>query len=121
VHGGAPHGPGEGTVTAESAGARETQAQHELRAKEWAVVHAGPAIKCYKITFASCADPKREGGQPAIAVYVDGDQQANLAKSLRIGESTEICGKVIRVHGMLRGAQVAYWQMAENGVTDWFE
>jgi len=85
------------------------------------VVHAGPALKCFKIAFTGWADPKREGGQPAIAIYVDGDREANLVKSLSAGDSTEICGKAIRVYGLLRGAQVANWQVSEDGVTDWFE
>jgi hypothetical protein len=88
---------------------------------EWATVYAGPAVKCVWVRFAAWSDPKKEGGQPAIAVYVNGDEQDNLAKSLSVGDSTEICGKSIRVYGLLRGAQVAQWQVTEDGVTDWFE
>ena len=78
-------------------------------------------MKCYKITFAAWSDPHKEGGQPAIAIYVNGDGQDNLAKSLSVGDSTEICGKSIRVYGLLRGVQVAHWQVTEDGITDWFE
>jgi hypothetical protein len=112
---------GEGRITAEPAGTKGTESQRDLHAKEWAVVHAGPAVKCFKIAFTGWTDPKKEGGQPAIAVYVDGERDANLAKSLTIGNSTEVCGKSIRVYGLLRGAQVAHWQVSEDGVTDWFE
>jgi hypothetical protein len=52
---------------------------------------------------------------------VNGDGADNLAKTLSAGDSTEICGKTIRVFGSLRGAQVAQWHMREDGVTDWFE
>lgn len=78
-------------------------------------------MKCYKITFAAWLDPQKEGGQPAIAIYLNGDGPDTLAKSLSVGESTEICGKSIRVHGLLRGVQVAHWQVTEDGITDWFE
>lgn len=78
-------------------------------------------MKCCKITFAAWLDPHKEGGQPAIAIYVNGDGPDTLAKSLSAGESTEICGTSIRVHGLLRGAQVAHWHVTEDGITDWFE
>lgn len=112
---------GEGTVTAEPAGARTKEPQRELHAKEWADVHTGPAVKCVKIRFAAWEDPKKEGGQPAIMIYINGDQQANLAQSLSVGDMTEVCGKSIRVYGQLRGVQVAYWQASDDDVTDWFE
>ena len=111
----------EGTIMPEPAAAPGNEPQRTLRTKEWATVHAGPAVKCYRITFAAWSDPRKEGGQPAIAIYVNGDGQDNLAKSLSVGDSTEICGKSIRVHGLLRGVQVAQWQATEDGVTDWFE
>jgi hypothetical protein len=110
-----------GTITPEPAAARGNEPRRTLRAKEWATIHAGPAVKCYNIIFAAWSDPQNEGGQPAIAIYLDGDGQNNLVKSLSVGESTEICGKSIRVYGLLRGVQVAHWRVSEDGITDWFE
>jgi hypothetical protein len=101
--------------------APEAKAERALRAKQWGVVYIGPKIKCCTIKFASLTDPLKEGGDSAIAIYVDGDQEANLAKSLAVGEFTEVCGKMIRVYGALRGAQVAHWETSEDEATDWFE
>jgi hypothetical protein len=92
-----------------------------LRAKEWAVAYAGSAVKCFKITFASCEDPKKEGGQPALEVYLGGRDDGHLAKSLDVGETTEVCGMHIRVYAVLRDGQTAHWQMSEDGETEWFE
>lgn len=97
------------------------KAGRALRAKEWQVVYIGPGVKCYTIKFASLADPLKEGGAPAIAIYIDGDQEANLAKSLAVGESTEVCGKTIRVCGLLRGSQVGRWETPDDQPTEWFE
>src|SRR5215472_4902689 len=84
-----------------------------LRAKQWSTVYSGLETKCWAIKFASLTDPLNEGGNPAIAIYIDGDQEANLAKSLTLGQYTEVCGKTIRVYGLLRGAQVAQWEMLD--------
>jgi hypothetical protein len=95
-----------------------------LCAKEWAVAYTGPTVRCFQITFASWLDPKSEGGQPAIEIYLgdQGDQnEGHLAKSLAVGETTEVCGTAIRLHGVMRGDQVAHWQMSEDGETEWFE
>ena len=104
-----------------SATASGAKAGRALRAKEWHVVYIGPGVKCYTIKFASLTDPLKEGGEPAIAIYVDGDQEANLAKSLAVEESTEVCGKTIRVYGRLRGSQVARWETPDDQPTEWFE
>ena len=101
--------------------APEAKAERALRARQWGVVYIGPTIKCCTIKFASLTDSLKEGGSPAIAIYVDGDGEANLAKSLIVGESTEVCGKMIRVYGVLRGAQVARWETSEDEATEWFE
>ena len=106
--------PGQGATRGAPAGGA-------LLAKQWAVVYTGPKVKCCTIKFVSVSDPSKEGGTPAIGIYVDGDQQANLAKSLAVGQSLEVCGKAIRVYGVLRGAQVAQWETSEDEATDWFE
>ena len=105
-----------GSLTAPGA-----KAGRALRAKEWQIVYAGPDIKCYTIKFASLTDALKEGGEPTIAIYIDGDQEANLAKSLAVGESTEVCARTIRLCGLLRGGQVARWETPEDQPTDWFE
>jgi hypothetical protein len=101
--------------------APEARAGRALRAKEWQVVYNGPGVKCCTITFASVTDPLKEHGEPTLAIYIDGDQETNLAKSLAVGESTEVCGKTIRVYGLLRGGQVARWETPDGQPTDWFE
>lgn len=58
-----------------SAAAPGAKAGRALRAKEWQVVYVGPGVKCYTIKFASLTDPLKEGGEPAIAIYIDGDQE----------------------------------------------
>jgi hypothetical protein len=92
-----------------------------LRAKQWRVVYTGPEIKCCAIKFTSLSDPLKEGGNPGIGIYLDGDQEANLTVSLTVGQSTEVCGKTIRVRGLLCGAQVAHWEMLDDLATEWFE
>jgi hypothetical protein len=99
----------------------KTKLERTLSAKQWGVVYIGPKIECYTIKFASLTDPLQEGGDPVIAVYVGGDREANLAKSLLVGQSIEVCGKVIHVYGALRGAQVARWETSDSEATDWFE
>jgi len=101
--------------------APEAKAGRALRAKQWGIVYSGPEIKCYTIKFASLTDPLKEGGNPGIAIYVDGDREANLAKLLTVGQSTEVCGKMIRVYGMLCGAQVARWETPDDQPTEWLE
>ena len=92
-----------------------------LRAKQWGIAYSGPGIKCCAIKFTNLTDPLKEGGNPGIGIYLDGDQEANLVVSLTVGQSTEVCGKTIRVRGLLCGAQVAHWEMLDDLATEWFE
>jgi hypothetical protein len=106
---------------AERASAQGSQPRRLLRAKEWAVAYTGQTVRCFQITFASCVDPKNEGGQPAIEIHLGDQHESHLAKSLAVGETTEVCGTMIRVYGVMRGDQIAHWHMSEDGETEWFE
>ena len=92
-----------------------------LRAEQWSTVYSGPEIKCCAIKFTGLTDRLKEGGNPTIAIYIDGNQEANLAKTLTLGQYTEVCGKTIHVYGLLCGAQVAHWEMLDDQATEWFE
>lgn len=100
--------------------ARDAGAGRALSAEQWTVVHTGPQVKCCILKFVGLTDTMREGGTATIEIYVDGDQAANKVASLAVGQSTEVCGKTVRVYGHLRGAQVARWEIVQGEATDWY-
>lgn len=73
--------------------------------EEWGYVYSGPSVKCYTVIFA-----RLDGQDPA---FVDVWTDETRVAILRVRESTDVCGKRIRVRGNRLGShESAYWEAA---------